>query len=44
MGAPLGLAEGSEGGPEFLGEELGLFPGGEVAAAIQPLVVEQVGR
>jgi hypothetical protein len=40
----VGLAEGLEGGAEFLGEELGLFPGGEVAAAVQAVVVDEVGR
>jgi hypothetical protein len=31
-----------EGGSEFLGEELGLFPGGEVAASVELVVVDEV--
>jgi len=37
------LSEWLEGGAELLGEELGLFPGGEVAAAVELVVVDEVG-
>src|SRR5512132_1156685 len=36
------LPQCPEGGPEFLGEELGLFPGGEVAASVELVVVERL--
>jgi hypothetical protein len=36
------LPQWSEGGAEFLGEELGLFPGGEVAASVEPVVGDEV--
>src|SRR5215211_1248957 len=37
------LAQGSEGGAEFGGEELWLLPGGEVVALVDLVVVDEVG-
>ena len=39
----LRLAQGPERRPEFLGEELRLLPGGEVAALVDLVEVGQVG-
>src|ERR1700756_3836273 len=38
------LAQGAEGAPHFGGEQVGLFPGGEVAALGEPVVVDEVVR
>src|SRR6266545_2234422 len=37
-------AQGPERGPDLLGEQLGLLPGGEVAASVEPVVVDEVVR
>jgi hypothetical protein len=37
------LPEWPEGGSDFLGEQLGFFPGGEVAAPLGLVEVDQVG-
>ena len=41
---PCRLPQGAEGRPELLREQLGLFPGGEVAASVEPVVVDEVVR
>src|SRR4051812_35376958 len=40
---PPRLSQRPEGRPHLLGEDLGLLPGGEVAAPRDPVVVDQVG-
>src|SRR3954454_4160378 len=42
--AALLLAQRPEGGAKLFGEQLGLLPGREAAAAIEPVVVDEVVR